>query len=631
MLPGVSPSRRGRRGSSGSSGPAAPPETILWVADLEALLHALPAHSTEVRLVLGSLDLVRLLTLVDPAITIDRLVLDVQDWERPLGRWNGRIGQVDNLRSCTTDYGPEGDGPAHVDVRLTAPTPLSQVARAAYPLLGVERRHHGYGYVELGTVDAPVGALALLPSRTAPGIPDLPSHHLKGVGLSLVDLGLVGSTHAFDELRETADVPELTTVRQPILVAADGHLALSDRVGLPLVDLNVHNPIGRLSNFERPLGSLALTERDDNLTFTPVKVGLTPAGASQEPLHGWSWPARSPFTSLEVRGLRRVEAIDLSGLDPLDGVGELALYRRLAELAATGAILHSLPPSFTQADQVLGTTLAAHVRAPYQPTTGLVRELRTVPQRREAMQRFGGFFELAGHAETLGHRLLPTVSVVLSSMRPSRAAKVLVALSAQRYPHVEIALGLHGVDGPVGPEFEEAVRVSGAKVSRHDRATPFGSVLADTARRTTGDLIVKIDDDDVYGPRVIEDLVLAYLFSNADVVGKTTEFLYFEDIDLTANRRFPTERYHYQVAGGAMMLSRATLTDIGGWRPTPNSTDRSVLIRLGNSGGIGYRTQSLGYVYVRHSDGHTWEQSDSMLLRNTPEQWPRFMHEILEA
>jgi hypothetical protein len=85
------------------------------------------------------------------------------------------------------------------------------------------------------------------------------------------------------------------------------------------------------------------------------------------------------------------------------------------------------------------------------------------------------------------------------------------------------------------------------------------------------------------------------------------------------------------MAGGAMMLSRAALTEIGGWRPSSSSTDRSILIRLGNIGRVGYRTQSLGYIYVRHLDGHTWKQADSMLLRKAPEQWPRLMREIVEA
>ncbi len=596
---------------------------------MDEFVRALPDHSAEVTLAVDSLDLVRVVTLADPGLTVDHLMVTVSEWERPCPHWTGRLGQVKNVSAYLAQYPEHTKGHARADIQLSKPTPLSEVARAIYPLFGVDRRQHGYGYAELGTADLPVRGLALLPSRTAMGVPGLPIRDLDGIGLSRADIGLVGSDRTRDEPSSVAGDHEEPLFSQLLRVDPCGHLTVNERFEAPLVDLNVHHPIGRLPTFVHPPGTMALTLEDGTLTMTATNTGEEEAA---EDLVGWSRPARLPISGAEVRALRDAEAIDLSALRVGGRDDELQLHRRLAELAATGAILHSLPPSFTMADDVLGATLADLFRAPWVSSHGLVRELRSVPQRREAMSRFGGFFELAEHTQKLGHRLLPTVSVVLSSMRPARVTAVLTALAAQTYPHVEIALALHGVDEPLSPEFTEAVRASGAAVRTHDRSTPFGSVLADTARHTTGDLVVKVDDDDVYGPRVIEDLVLAYLYSNADVVGKATEYLYFENLDHTAHRKFMTERYHYQVAGGAMLLSRGVLNDIGGWRPSTNSTDRSILIRVGNSGGVGYRTQSLGYIYVRHSDGHTWKQEDSMLLRNSPiGQWPRFMREIVEA
>ncbi|WP_134767369.1 glycosyltransferase [Nocardioides sp. 1609] len=653
------------RTAGGVDDPRPAAARLTTAAEIEVLLAGLPQHSPELRLEVETLDLLRVLTLAEPGTTVDRLVLTVSAWERPLDTWVGRLGRVVHVQSCAVDYPVVEEpaptrwaelaagvdlseaadhpadtlAPATVDIRLSRPTPLADVARGVYPLLGVDRRQHGYGFVELGTVGVTSAALALLPNRTAPGTPGPPSVHLEGAGLSHADLGLVGTQAALEELLGDQD-PARTLVGHPLLLDPSGHLALTERAELPLVDLNLHNPIGRRHILELSRWTLALTSHDGDLTFRPLPTGATnpawpPArnrvrDRTEKPAQ-WSRPAAAVLSGREVRQVREVEAIDLSGLEAVDHDDELLLYRRLAELAATGSILHSLPASFTAADDVLGPTLARLLRQPYRPSTGLVRDLRSVPQRREAMQRFGGFLELAAGAATLGHRLLPTVSVVLSTMRPSRVVDVLLALAAQRYPHLEIAVAVHGAAEPVGAAFEDAVRVAGASVFHHDRATPFGAVLADLARHTTGDLVVKIDDDDVYGPRVIEDLVLAHLYSNADVVGKTTEYLYFEDIDHTAHRRFATECYHTQVAGGAMMLSRAMLNEIGGWRPSPHSTDRSILIRVGHAGGICYRTNSLGYVYVRHSEGHTWKQADSLLLRNTPEQWPRFMPEIIEA
>ncbi|HJB64234.1 MAG TPA: hypothetical protein H9769_11065, partial [Candidatus Microbacterium pullistercoris] len=98
-------------------------------------------------------------------------------------------------------------------------------------------------------------------------------------------------------------------------------------------------------------------------------------------------------------------------------------------------------------------------------------------------------------------------------------------------------------------------------------------------------------------------------------------YLFFEEVGQTVHRTFATERYHDQLAGGAMLMSRAAFDALGGWRPTPNSTDRSVLIRVETQGGVGYRTQSLGYMYIRHASKHTWERTASQLVQGSFEQW----------
>ncbi|MEI7058379.1 glycosyltransferase [Nocardioides sp. CCNWLW239] len=572
---------------------------------------------------LEDLDLLRDLALADESVTVDRFTLTVRHWELPELRWSGRMGWLPGVRSLKTSFPSGNSGRAVVDLELRSPAPLAMVARAVYPLLGVERGLHGHGHLQLGTAgDLPGNGLALLPSRLAPGVPDTISTHLAGVGLSRADVGLVGSETTKARFDKDADDPQSTVFRSSLVVDPSGHLAVAERSEFPLVDLNVHNPIGRVQDFHESKGGVSLTLVGDELVFEPV---------DSSPIDPWSVPARSTLTARAVKRLRHVECIDLSRLVPLDAETELLLYRRLAELAATGAVLHSLPDTYLRADDILGPTLAASMRLAYRPATGLVRELRSVPQRREAMERFGGFYELADVVEKSGHRMLPKVSAVLSTMRPDRVSAVLRALAAQHYPHLEVIVAIHGADGPLPADFESAARACDAILMLQDRSVPFGTVLAEAAGRASGDLIVKIDDDDFYGPRVISDLVLAYLYSNADVVGKTTEYLYLEAVDQTVHRTFATETYHSQVAGGVMMLSTAALNEIGGWRPTPNSTDRSILLRIGNLGGIAYRTQSLGYVYVRHDDGHTWKRNDSHLVTGSFEQWPRFMDEIVTS
>jgi glycosyltransferase involved in cell wall biosynthesis len=251
---------------------------------------------------------------------------------------------------------------------------------------------------------------------------------------------------------------------------------------------------------------------------------------------------------------------------------------------------------------------------------GLERDRRSVELRRAAMHDHAGFLRLAGAVlERTGHRYLPSVSVILSTMRPELIPGVLRMLAGQTYPHVEVVVVAHGVPAPDLSGLDlGALEVTVVEVPA---TALFGAALAEGVRRSSGDLITKLDDDDWYGEHHVFDLVLAHLYSRADVVGKTTEYLYLEEVEQLVHRTFATERYHDQVAGGAMLLSRAAFDALGGWRPTPNSTDRSVLIRVESQGGIGYRTHGLGYVYIRHTSKHTWERTDSQLLKGSFEQW----------
>lgn len=71
-----------------------------------------------------------------------------------------------------------------------------------------------------------------------------------------------------------------------------------------------------------------------------------------------------------------------------------------------------------------------------------------------------------------------------------------------------------------------------------------------------------------------------------------------------------------------MLISRADLAAVGGWRPVPKSVDRALLDRVLGAGGLVYRTHGLGYVYVRHSAGHTASVRDEHFLTKTTATFP---------
>jgi len=99
------------------------------------------------------------------------------------------------------------------------------------------------------------------------------------------------------------------------------------------------------------------------------------------------------------------------------------------------------------------------------------------------------------------------------------------------------------------------------------------------------------------------DLVVARMYSGANLVGKTLDNIYLASQDRTVFRpTYAAEKYATFVAGGTILISQGDLRELGGWRPVPKSVDRALLDRVLGQGGLVYRTHGLGYIYVRHGD-----------------------------
>ena len=221
----------------------------------------------------------------------------------------------------------------------------------------------------------------------------------------------------------------------------------------------------------------------------------------------------------------------------------------------------------------------------------------------------------------------PTVSVVLMTHRDRFIDHLIAQLSRLRYPKLQILIGLHGVQVDPRRFADIPGEVEVVEVAAD---VPFGTALQQLSQRADGTLITKMDDDDYYGPEHIWDLVLARMYSGATLVGKALDWIHVESANVTAFRpEYPAESYAPFVAGGTMLISRADLDAVGGWRPVPKSVDRALINRVRDSGGAIYRTHGLGYLYERRGEGHTADAVEEHFLTNTARTYEgRIEHEV---
>jgi len=142
----------------------------------------------------------------------------------------------------------------------------------------------------------------------------------------------------------------------------------------------------------------------------------------------------------------------------------------------------------------------------------------------------------------------------------------------------------------------------------------FGDVLNAAAQAASGDVVLKMDDDDWYAPDVVADLLLARSFSGAELVGMPDDVYYLEPTDQTVRLGQPTEVYRQFVAGGTVLLDRGLLHEVGGFRSVRRHVDAELIAAVRAAGGTTYRTHGLGYMLRRTDAGHT-SQTDLDDLR----------------
>lgn len=195
----------------------------------------------------------------------------------------------------------------------------------------------------------------------------------------------------------------------------------------------------------------------------------------------------------------------------------------------------------------------------------------------------------------------PSVSMLLVTHRPDFLHRIVEMLSQQTYPVLELVVLTHGfdLDDHIASHLHE---FRYPVIHQHmPSSMNLGELLGVGSALAGGELLTKIDDDDFYGPEHVWDLVVARMYSGAQIVGKALDYIYLASQDTTVFRpTYAAEKYTDFVAGGTILISQGDLRSVGGWRPVPKSVDRALLDRVLDHQGLIYRTHGRGYIYVRH-------------------------------
>jgi len=211
------------------------------------------------------------------------------------------------------------------------------------------------------------------------------------------------------------------------------------------------------------------------------------------------------------------------------------------------------------------------------------------------------------------------VSILLVSRRPDYLPVALATALHQRHRPLEVVVVAHGMEPPILPhDRPEDVPIT---VLSCPSDVSLGVALRRATAAASGTLVTKMDDDDFYGPDHVTDVAFASVYSSATLVGKMSEYVYLGGLDVTMRRQVPiAERYGGHIAGGTITVGKADLMELGGWARVPRAVDTRLIDRAFRVGGSVYRASSLGFMFNRHGEGHTYPADASYFLAKAVEQ-----------
>lgn len=299
------------------------------------------------------------------------------------------------------------------------------------------------------------------------------------------------------------------------------------------------------------------------------------------------------------------------------------LPRRVLELLATGTPVVSAaaqgvdPDLVWRADSADETRrlLATLLRDPELGERKAAAALRAVLGAHTCSDRVDHVLRVTGVAEP---RQPVTASLVCPTYRSENLDRIFANVAHQTHRPLELVLGLHGsdLDAATVARHAKAAGVEHVEVVKVDADATLGAVLNAACARSSGDYLLKIDDDDFYGPHYVEDLVNAFLYTSATVVGKRAVYVLLEASERLI-LRYPEHEHRYAeiVQGSTITVPRGVWEDQH-FADLPRAVDTEFLRAAAANGGTFYSADRFNYVAFRAADKsrHTWQIADDDLL-----------------
>ncbi len=209
------------------------------------------------------------------------------------------------------------------------------------------------------------------------------------------------------------------------------------------------------------------------------------------------------------------------------------------------------------------------------------------------------------------------VSVVTCSNRPTWIENVIANYQRQRWPDKELVLVLNHDGFDLDEVKRRLETVPNARAYQLPEERSLGECLNHGIDQSRYEYWTKFDDDNFHAENFLTDLMLAFTYADADLIGKCSYFAYLEGLRCLA-LRFPDYEHRYVdlLSGSAMIVKRGVFEKVR--FPERSVGEDTQFIRDCREEGFRmFSTDRFNYVVRRakSQDEHTWKVEDQEYLK----------------
>ena len=211
-----------------------------------------------------------------------------------------------------------------------------------------------------------------------------------------------------------------------------------------------------------------------------------------------------------------------------------------------------------------------------------------------------------------------SVSVVVSTNRPEHLGRVLETYAAQLLQNRELIVVQHGFESSAELRSRASeLGIESLTLLEASSSESLGACLNRGIDAASGDVIAKMDDDDIYGEHYLSDQLAALRYSNAELVGKQAHYLHLRNRDIVMCR-FPEREHRYtDIVMGPTLMGRKELFRRFPFANRTLGEDTDLQHRIVADGARIYSADRFNFVQIRDSHSHTWDVDDGLLLANS--------------